>query len=176
MDLTQHFIKTKQPCADGFRWFLRHHKDGSSYQDLLDALVDAGRVNDACWLLDQFGTTNETLTLDHLDRRHRVRGFVAVAADSFRASSGISAGAQINCAMHLEAGWGIRDGESIHARGAIRSGESLSAFETIRAGAGYGVFAGLNVQMEAWESSARVCASGRPEGLMSGWWAGARDV
>ena len=66
MDLTKHFIKTKQPCADGFRWFLRHCQDGSNYQDLLDALVDAGRVNDACWLLEQFGPTNETLTVDHV--------------------------------------------------------------------------------------------------------------
>jgi hypothetical protein len=62
------------------------------------------------------------------------------------------------------------------ARGAIRAGESLSAFETISAGAGYGIFAGLNVQMEAWDSSARVCASQKPDSLMSGWWAGARDV
>ncbi|MDP2023951.1 MAG: hypothetical protein Q8L16_23965 [Hydrogenophaga sp.] len=168
MDLTQHFIKTKHPCADGFRWFLRHHKDGSNDQDLLDALVDAGRVNDACWLLDQFGPTNEVLTLDHLGRGHRVRGFVAVAADSVRAGGGISAGAQIDCAMQLGAGWGIETGKSIHAQGAIRSGESLSAFETIRSGAGYGVFAGLNVQVEAWESSARVFASEKPEGMMSG--------
>ena len=41
-----------------------------------------------------------------------------------------------------------------------------------RAGIGYGVFAGLDVQMEAWESSARVSAPEKPEGLMSGWWAG----
>jgi hypothetical protein len=78
--------------------------------------------------------------------------------------------------MHLEAGWGIKAGGAIQARGAIRSGESLSAFGTIRAGAGYGVFAGLNVQVEDWDTSARVCASEKPEGLMSGWWAGVRDV
>ena len=48
----------------------------------------------------------------------------------------------------------------------------LAAGEAIRAGTGYGVFAGLDVQMEAWEASARVSAPQRPEGLMSGWWAG----
>ena len=37
---------------------------------------------------------------------------------------------------------------------------------------GYGVFAGLDVQKETWESSARVCAPHRPESLLSGWWAG----
>ena len=46
------------------------------------------------------------------------------------------------------------------------------AGEGIRAGQGYGVFAGLDVQVEAWESSARVSAPEKPEGLMSGWWAG----
>ena len=42
------------------------------------------------------------------------------------------------------------------------------------AGDGYGVFAGLDVQVDAWESSARVSAPEKPEGLMSGWWAGPR--
>jgi len=74
--------------------------------------------------------------------------------------------------MHLEAGWGIKAGGVIAAAGAIRAGESLAAGEAIRAGAGYGVFAGLDVQMVAWEASARVSAPQRPEGLMSGWWAG----
>ena len=78
--------------------------------------------------------------------------------------------------MHLGAGWGIKAGGAIQARGSIRSGESLSSFDTIRAGDGYGIFAGLHVQTQSWESSAQVCASEKPEGLMSGWWAGARDV
>jgi hypothetical protein len=60
----------------------------------------------------------------------------------------------------------------IGAEGAIRAGESLTAGEAIRAGTGYGVFAGLDVQMDAWESSARVSAPQRPDALMSGWWAG----
>jgi hypothetical protein len=38
------------------------------------------------------------------------------------------------------------------------------------------VFAGLNVQMAAWECSARVSACTKPDGLMSGWWAGAPEV
>ena len=58
------------------------------------------------------------------------------------------------------------------AAGAIRVGESLASDGEIRAGAGYGVFAGLCVQREAWESSARVSARARPEQLMSGWWVG----
>ena len=74
--------------------------------------------------------------------------------------------------MHLVAGWGIKAGAVISAEKSIRAGESLSAGEAIRAGNGYGVFAGLDVQKETWESSARVCAPHRPESLLSGWWAG----
>ncbi|MEO8014615.1 MAG: hypothetical protein ABI642_10755, partial [Polaromonas sp.] len=78
--------------------------------------------------------------------------------------------------MHLEAGWGIKSGESIKANGSIKAGESLSAKDEIRAGAGYGVYAGLNVQLDTWESSAQVRALKKPEGLMSGCWAGPRVI
>ena len=74
--------------------------------------------------------------------------------------------------MHLEAGWGMRCEGDIRARGAIRAGESLMARGEIRAGPGYGVFAGLCVQRDTWDISARVNASARPDALMSGWWAG----
>lgn len=287
MDLTKTFLKAKRPCAEGFRWFIRHHQDGGNYQEILDAFVSAGRVNDACWLLTQFGPTDEILVVDAIDAeavvfagtlqvrgnieadsivragrsiqaggsirvgsaliagediradgairsagtleaggdikagwgveaRERIacggdlraawdllcgerlnldgnafvgqdliaEGAIAcakglraggniVGADSICAGHGIVAGEGIRCALHLEAGWGIKAGEAIVAEGAIRAGESLHAQAEIRAGAGYGVFAGLNVQVEAWETSARVCASARPEGLMSGCWAGA---
>ena len=95
-----------------------------------------------------------------------------VVATTLRAGQGIAAAGSVRAGMHLEAGWGIKAGEEIVAAGAIRAGESLFAGAAIRAGTGYGVFAGLDVQMEAWESSARVSAVQRPEGLMSGWWAG----
>ena len=73
--------------------------------------------------------------------------------------------------MHLEAGWGIKAGSVIAAAGAIRCRRRPWRARAIRAGTGYGVFAGLDVQME-WpgEASARVTAAA-PEGLMSGWWA-----
>ena len=54
MEFTKKFLRAKSPCADGFRWFSRHVEDGSGYQQVLDTLVDAGRVGDACWLLSQF--------------------------------------------------------------------------------------------------------------------------
>ena len=88
-------------------------------------------------------------------------------------AQGILCGASLRCGKHLEAGFGIKVAEAIVAGGSIRAGESLSAGEKICAGPGYGVFAGLCVQHETWESSALVSAGARPERLMSGCWAGA---
>jgi len=86
------------------------------------------------------------------------------------AGQGIVAGGALTGAGHIEAGWGIRAAHDIVAQGAIKAGESLVAGGVIRAGQGYGVYAGLNVQRDAWEASAQVCASERPAGLLSGCW------
>src|SRR5690606_42089965 len=91
-------------------------------------------------------------------------------AGNRRAGHGIVAAGGSRAGQHVEAGWGIRAGAAIVAAGAIRAGESLLAGDDILAGEGYGVFAGLGVQVDAWEVSARVCAQRKPERLMSGWW------
>src|SRR5690606_888135 len=54
MQLTKKFVKAKNPCAAGYRWFIRNQQGQGDYQALLDALVADGRIDDACWLLDQF--------------------------------------------------------------------------------------------------------------------------
>ena len=286
MVLTRSFVRAKRPCTDGFRWFVRQFDEGGNYQDLLDTMVAAGRAGDACWLLEQFGSTNEVRELDaieadavvfagtlrvrggvdvegkiHVGRTLQVGGGVRVGGDlivgedlrvegnvrvdgnadigadvrvgwglevlsalrcggelragwdlrcgarlelggnavvgqdlhcadelrcfkglqlggdlcaenSVRVDQGIVAGGSVSSALHLEVGWGIRAGGAICAQGSIRAGESLEAGEAICAGEGYGVFAGLDVQTEAWEACARVSAPERPAGLMSGWWAG----
>ena len=56
------------------------------------------------------------------------------------------------------------------------AGESLAAGQDIRAGEGYGVFAGLDVQEEAWPASGQVWAAERPAGLRSGVWMGPSAV
>ncbi len=66
-DITRQFIRAKRPCADGYRWYLRRQEGASNYQALLDDLVREGRVDDACWMLDQFGPTNDVLELEHLE-------------------------------------------------------------------------------------------------------------
>ena len=290
MEFTKQFLRAKNPCANGFRWFSRNVQDGSGYQEALDTLVQAGRVEDACWLLTQFGPTQEVLTLDTLEAEAivfagtlkvrgsidadsvihtggsiraggglRAGGAITVGGDirveggiraggalqaggDVRADWGIEAGSDITCAgdlragwdvvcggrlhlqggafigqdfiargavecskglrvgghlmgreslragqgilvggaisgvVHLEAGWGIKAAESIHALGAIKAGETLCSGHGISAGAGYGVFAGLNVQEEAWGASGQVWSPERPEGLRSGLWVGASPI
>lgn len=282
MDLTREFVRAKNPCAEGYRWFLRHFEVGGNYQELLDALVNAGRVDDACWLLSQFGPTHTRLVLDDLNAEAMVfsgsleiRGNVEMGAllrvgrnlhiggsaridgalfagddirvegqlrcqgtleaggdirtgwgidseadilcggdlrvgwglrtqgklsvtndvrvsqdlvvagkiacgknlrvggsiatdDTLQIGQGILAGGSISCATHLNANFGVKAGKDITVGGAIRVGESLMATGQIAAGQGYGVFAGLNVHVDAWFDSGKVCASARPEFLISG--------
>lgn len=287
MEFTKKFLRAKSPCADGFRWFSRHVEDGSGYQDALDTLVQAGRVDDACWLLGQFGPTNAVLVLDALeteavvfagtvevrgsidvatvihagrsiraggglragrvvagedirvagsiivsegqlqaggdvradwgvdvqgditsagdlragwdvvcqgrlslkggafvgqdlivngpvdcDKGLRVGGHLTGAQHSLRVGQGIVVAGAITGVQHLEAGWGIKAGACIRAHGSIKAGESLSAGEDIQAGEGYGVFAGLSVQMDTWEASGQVWSPHPPERLRSGVWLG----
>lgn len=287
MDFTKSFIKSKNPCMDGFRWYLRHHRDGSDYQKVLDDLVSAGRTQDACWLLDKLGPTNATLQLDHLEsgslvfagtvdvrgaivldgllhtggavlcggplhvsgevrtggdlkvsgglncahdvlcaglltaewhsqigghfsadelkalgnlhcgsmavaRAASVMGDLVVDGDCsakalsvrhivqtkgfLRLQQGLVCGGDTECGGHLEAGLGIKAGGHILAGKSIRAGESLEAQGEIRAGMGYGIFAGLCVQKQDWETSARVRAAAMPVDLLSGFWTNERSA
>jgi predicted acyltransferase (DUF342 family) len=286
MELTKEFIKSKRPCAAGFRWFLRTHHGGGDYQPLLDALVSDGRVDDACWLLTQFGPTDAVFAVEAIDAEAivfagslevrgnidvdsivragrsikagggiragtaitagediragggiRSNGLIDAGGDvragwcievedaltckgdlraewdvscggalavggnatigqdiratgdvrvgkslrsggsitgegSIHAGNGIEGGASILCKGHLEAGWGIKARGAMVAEGAIKAGESLQAEDDIQAGDGYGIYAGLIVPLDRWETSAQVRARSRPAPLMSGWWSG----
>lgn len=125
MEFTKRFLRAKSPCADGFRWFSRNVQDGAGYQQALDTLVAAGRVDDACWLLDQFGPTNEVLTLDTLDAEALVfagtlvvRG--AIAADRLRVGRALRAGA----GLRTDGDLGV--GEDLRVEGALACGGALT--------------------------------------------------
>lgn len=141
MDITKAFIKAKQPCADGFRWYIRNAASDSSYQQLLDALVAAGRVEDACWLLDQFGPTDAVLTLDHLAADAlvfagtlRVRGAVETGG-LLRAGRDILAGAGITCAGALVAGGDIKSAAAVRSEGPLQAGGLVQAEWSVESGA-----------------------------------------
>jgi hypothetical protein len=134
MKLTQGFIKAKRPCADGYRWLLRRHPQGNRYQTLLDDLVADGRVDDACWLLAQFGPTSAVLQLDHFS------GLALVFAGTVEVRRDIG--------VHGL----VRAGRSLRAGGAIRAGGVVSAGEAIVAGGvieAAGVDAGGDLQAGA---------------------------
>src|SRR5574337_871855 len=117
MEFTKQFLRAKSPCANGFRWFVRHIEDGVGYQQALDQLVAAGRVDDALWLLGQFGPTNAVLSVDSLEAEAVV----------FAGTVQVRGGIEVDGVIHA--------GRSIHAGGGIRAGGTIVAGEDIRAGA-----------------------------------------
>jgi hypothetical protein len=119
MELSQNLIKAKRPCADGYKWFLRNRDDGSDYQRLLDALVRADRVADACWLLQQFGPTDAVLMLNALDAKALVFAGTVIVKGSVDVESVIRVGHSIRV------GAGIRAGTAIVAGTDIDCGECL---------------------------------------------------
>ncbi|MCW5654231.1 MAG: hypothetical protein KIT53_10845 [Hydrogenophaga sp.] len=113
MEISRRLVKAKNPCAQGFRWLLRHHPDGHDYQPLLDALVADGRVDDACWLLDQFGPTHAVLRLD------RLAGEAIVFAGSLDVRGDIDVGTVLRVGRTLRAGGYVRVGGAARAGGDI---------------------------------------------------------
>lgn len=282
MELTQNFLRGKNPCAMGYRWFVRNNLSGGDYQAAMDTQVAAGRVDDARWLLENFGSTHSVLELEHLEADNfvyagtlivhgdvrvpgqllvgrglqvgggiragklevgediqsggaifcdelllaggsikaawsvevqgdiraanlracwelRCRGNVEIkegvqidrevdVEGALRCGKGLRAGSaitvqglldvgngiacndHINCGNHIQAGWGVKALGDIRAACSIRVGETLQAEGEIAAGPGYGVFAGMNVQMEAWPDCAWVRAPKKPQALISGFW------
>ncbi|OZI74887.1 hypothetical protein [Bordetella genomosp. 12] len=160
MDITKAFIKAKQPCADGFRWYVRHAAQDSSYQELLDALVADGRVDDACWLLDQFGPTDAVLTLDHLSAE------ALVFAGTVRVRGGVDTARVLRAGRDLHAAGGIISGGAVIAGGDIKCGASLRAEGRLQAGgliqAEWNIEAGAELSCEAlragWELLCRGAA------------------
>ena len=71
MKISSTALRAKRSCASGYRWFARNFKSPAEYQSVIDALVAEGRVDDACWLLDQFGPIEAVLVVD------------AISADAF---------------------------------------------------------------------------------------------
>lgn len=137
MRLTTSLIKGKSPCVDGFRWYLRHHADGTDYQDVLDSLVAAGRVDDACWLLDQIGPTSAVLEVDAIAADHLVFAGTIVARRDIETGSLLRAGRAIHGgnirAGAIVAGTDIRSAGGIRCDGALEAGGDVDAAWSVEA-------------------------------------------
>ena len=122
MEFTTRFLRAKSPCANGFRWFVRNVEDGSGYQQALDTLVAAGRVDDACWLLTQFGPTNEVLSLDSVDAEALVFAGTLEVRGGIDVDSVLQTGRSIRAGGGIRAGRAIVAGEDVRVAGSIHSG------------------------------------------------------
>lgn len=137
MELTKKFVKAKNPCASGYRWFIRDHHGHGDYQSILDALVADGRIDDACWLLDQFGPIEAVLRVDAIDA-HAI-----VFAGTLEVRNGINVDTLVRAGRHLCTGGGIRAGTAIVAGSDIEAAGNLTSGGHIQAGgdisAGWGI-------------------------------------
>ena len=102
MELTQTFLRGKNPCAMGYRWFVRNNLGGGDYQAAMDTQVAAGRVDDARWLLENFGPTNTVLELEHLEADHFVYAGTLIVHGDVRVTG------QLLVGRSLQVGGGIR--------------------------------------------------------------------
>ncbi|HYG41403.1 MAG TPA: hypothetical protein VEA17_00635 [Bordetella sp.] len=139
MQLTKNFVKAKNPCASGYKWFLRDHDGQGDYQAVLDALVADGRVDDACWLLDQFGPTDAVLQVDSIDATAIVFAGTLVARRGISVDTVVRAGRRIVSGAGVRAGTAIVAGDNIEAQGSIVSDGAIRAGGDIQAGWGISV-------------------------------------
>jgi len=156
-DITRDFIRSKRPCAAGYRWYLKREETLSGYQRLLDDLVQEGRVDDACWLLDQLGPTDDVLTLDGLHADALVFAGSVVCHGPLEVGTVIRTGGSLTAAGGVRAGTLLQVGGDVHVEGALQCGGA----------AGWGVTCGWNGRC-AWLARSRpvaMCAwAGRPTG------------
>ena len=143
MQLTKNFVKAKNPCASGYKWFLRDHNGQGDYQAVLDALVADGRVDDACWLLDQFGPTDCVLQIESVDAAAIVFAGTLVARRGISVDTVVRAGRRIVTGGGVRAGTAIIAGENIEAQGSLVCDGAISAGGDIQAG--WGVCAGTRL-------------------------------
>jgi cytoskeletal protein CcmA (bactofilin family) len=133
-DITRQFIRAKRPCADGYRWYLRRQEGASNYQALLDDLVREGRIEDACWMLDQFGPTNDVLEVDHLEADALVFAGSVRCQGSADVDGVLRTGRSLSVLGGLRVGGALRVGEDLRVSGALRCDGSVRLHGDARVG------------------------------------------
>ena len=133
-DITRQFIRAKRPCADGYRWYLRRQEGASNYQALLDDLVREGRIEDACWMLDQFGPTNDVLEVDHLEADALVFAGSVRCHGSADVDGVLRTGRSLSVLGGLRVGGALRVGEDLRVSGALRCDGSVRLHGDARIG------------------------------------------
>ena len=132
--ITRQFISAKQPCADGYRWYLRRQEQASNYQALLDDLVREGRVDDACWMLDQFGPTNDVLEVHQLQADALVFAGSVRCLGSAEVDGVLRTGRSLSVTGGLRVNGALRVGEDLRVAGALRCDGSVRLLGDTRLG------------------------------------------
>ncbi|EGJ10750.1 hypothetical protein [Rubrivivax benzoatilyticus] len=137
MEISTTALRAKRSCASGYRWFARRFTSAAEYLKVIDALVDDGRVDDACWLIDRFGPVDTVRVLDEL----------SAPAFAFPGSLQVRHGVDVDTVLRvggsLSAGGGVRAGTLLVVDADLRCGGGLQA-ERLRCGGD--VVAGWSVE------------------------------
>ena len=122
MVLTRSFVRAKRPCSNGFRWFVRQFDEGGNYQELLDTMVAAGRVGDACWLLEPFGPTGAVRVGDEIE------------ADALVFAGTLQVRGNVDVEGKLHVGGDLRVEGGLRTSGELTVGGNLRVEGQVRAG------------------------------------------
>ena len=156
-NITVEMLNVKGACASGMRDFLKEfpreqYPDGADYQEVLNRCAEHERANYAEWLLNEFGATNATLSVDKIN----TDGYVFFAGR-------IEARGEIRCKA-------IMAGREIKAGRGIKAGEGIKAGRGIKAGEDFGVYAGLAVRLSDKSQYAKITAKEKPANIICGEW------
>jgi len=136
-------------------WFLHRFPEGEAdFQDILNALVEDDRPDDADWILDKFKSdSGAVMEVESIaDCKHFFAAGHLIIKDGATVSGRLRAGRGIQAGKGIQAGEGIQAGWSIQAGEGIASGKGIKSKGNILAGcgiqAGDGIQAAGNIRAE----------------------------
>ena len=163
MKITKEFLKEKDACNEGFRWFCDNFPEGGEYQVVLDALAKENRADWARWLIEKVGPANTTLEIETMETETSL--FFAgkiIVKGALKVDKWLLAGYGIEAGCGIEAGLGIKAGSG------IKAGEGIEAGCGIKAGYDFGIFAGLRVRISQRKHCAIITAKKEPKNIICG--------
>ena len=174
-NITVEMLRVKGACVSGIRDFLKEfpreqYPVGADYQEVLNRCAEHERADYAEWLIQEFGATNTTLSVDKINTdgyvffAGRIEARGEIRCKAIRAGREIKAGEGIKTNKNIKAGCGIKADEDIKAGWGIEAGWG------IKAGGDFGVYAGLAVRLSDKSQYAKITAKEKPANIICGEW------
>ncbi len=124
MKITKDQLMGWGACRSGYKWFLQRFPSGEAeYQDVLNALAEDDRPDDAGWLMDHVGPDRDAVL--EMEVISGCKHFFA--AGSLIIKNGATVTGRLRAGRSINAGWGIKAGESIKAGRSIKAGWGIEA-------------------------------------------------